>query len=269
MQGNGFERIYAIMYNRDEIKKRAALAVYCRRPETKPVKTRLARDIGSKAARLFYSACLESLRHDLRILRRSFDIAICPSDEKDADWARNYFPMHDHVVPQIYGDLGLRIEHTDLMLRCQGYERVILVGSDAPSLPIEYLEDADKSLSRVDVILGPCSDGGVYAIGSRISLLPMRDIRWGTGAVYSGLMKKFRHEQIRVGTPSPWYDVDRVEDLARALEDLMRSPLKHRRVLGDLIEEILSSTPSDGKEPGWLFLTDASRSLHDEDGGEK
>jgi glycosyltransferase A (GT-A) superfamily protein (DUF2064 family) len=236
------------MDNGDKEKKRTVLAIYCRHPETKRVKTRLARGIGSTEARLFYSGCLESLRHDLSILQRRFDIAICPSDAKDTDWARSYFLEHDHVIPQIYGNLGLRIEHTDLTLRCQGYEKVILIGSDAPSLPIRFVEDVDNYLSRVDVVLGPCSDGGIYAIGSGITLLPMRDIPWGTEAVFSGLLEKYKHEGINVGTTSSWYDVDRMEDLAIALEDLMRSSQKHRNVLGELIGEILSSAAPHGVE---------------------
>ncbi len=257
------------MNNGDEVKDRTVLAIYCRHPGTKRVKTRLARGIGSTGARLFYSGCLESLRHDLSILSRRFDIAICPSDAKDADWAKSYFLEHDHILPQIYGNLGLRMEHTDLKLRCQGYEKVILLGSDAPSLPIRYIEDVDDFLSRVDVVFGPCSDGGVYAIGSRIALLPMRDIPWGTEAVFSGLLEKYKHEGIDVETPSSWYDVDRVEDLAMAREDLIRSSHKHRNVLGGLIGEILSSTAPYGVEPIGSSRVNTKTSSYNKNGGEE
>jgi glycosyltransferase A (GT-A) superfamily protein (DUF2064 family) len=221
-------------------KQRTILAVYCRRPDTKNVKTRLARGIGDRFARRFYAGCLESLRQDIHILRRSFDIVICPSDESDAGWAERFFPQHDRIVPQIFGGLGLRLEHTDLTLRCLGYERIILIGSDAPSLPLSYLDDIDHRLNRDEVALGPCADGGVYAIGSRITLLPMRDIPWGTEAVFIRLKERFEAKGARVGTMSTWYDVDRADDLEQVRDDLSRSPLPHRRDLGALIDGILT-----------------------------
>jgi len=256
------------MEKRTEETRRTVLAIYCRRPETKRVKTRLAKSIGANAARIFYARCLDSLRYDLKILRRNFDIAICPSDEKDEEWARDFFPDHDRIVPQIYGSLGLRIEHSDLVLRCQGYEKIIIAGSDAPSLPIGYLDDVDDYLSRADIVLGPCLDGGVYAIGSRITLLPLHDIPWGTKAVYTRLKDKFQREGIRVGTPSIWYDVDRVKDLGRVREDLARSSLGHRKALGSLVDEILSFESSADKEYFWLKETKNGKSLCKKSGGE-
>ena len=256
------------MIDRVEKDDKTALAIYCRRPKTKRVKTRLARSIGAQEARIFYAGCLDSLRQDLRILGRRFDIAICPSDEKDEDWARGFFPDQDLVIPQIYGGLGLRIEHTDLVLRCLGYDKVIIVGSDAPSLPIGYLENVDDFLSRADVVLGPCMDGGVYAIGSRITLLPLKDIPWGTKAVFTRLKEKFQREGIEVGTPSTWYDVDRVEDLGRARNDLSRSSLEHRQALGHLIDEILSLESSDEKDYFWITETKNGISLCKKSGGE-
>ena len=220
--------------------KRTVLAIYCRRPQAGRVKTRLARTIGDAAARGFYAGCLESLRHDLRILGRIFDIAVCPSDRHDAEWAARAFPEHDLVVPQIFGDLGRRLEHTDLTLRCHGYERVVLVGSDAPTLPLGYLSDIDEQFARSDVVLGPCADGGVYAIGLRVTLLPARDIPWGTEAVFTRLKGRFEEKGVRVATLPTWYDVDRADDLVRAHADLLHSPLRHRRDLGALVEGILS-----------------------------
>lgn len=229
-------------------KERTVLAVYCRRPEAERVKTRLAKTIGPQAARRFYAGCLESLRRDLNFLRKSFDIAICPSDERDTGWAAHFFPVHDHVVPQIYGDLGMRLEHTDLMLRSQGYEKVILIGSDAPSLPLGYIEDVKELLSRADIALGPCVDGGVYALGTRVTLSRVRDIPWGTDAVFTRLQDKFRREGLAVRTSTTWYDVDRAEDLVRVYGDLRRSSLNHRQSLGSMIEEILDPYFSDENE---------------------
>ncbi len=254
------------MNNRTVNKERTALAVYCRRPETKRVKTRLARTIGPDAARRFYAGCLTSLRRDLNILGKRLDIVICPSDEKDAGWAARFFPSHKHIVPQIYGDLGMRIEHTDLMLRCQGYARIILVGSDAPSLPLGYIEDVDNFLVRADVALGPCADGGVYALGSCVPLMPLDSIPWGTEAVFARLQEKFQREGFKVRTSTTWYDVDRAEDLVRVYGDLRRSSLEHRRSLGNMIEGILDPDSSDENENSWYSSVEDDTNYFDNGG---
>ncbi len=259
-----------MMTEKDD-ERRAVLAVYCRRPVLERVKTRLAAGVGHLAARRFYSGCLESLRQDLRHLRQTYDITICPSDGRDADWARDFFYMRDHVISQVLGGLGPRLEHTDMMLRDQGYDRVIFIGSDAPSLPLQYILDIDRDFSRAEVVLGPCIDGGVYAIASRVPLLPLGDVLWGTGAVYTQLIEKFRSRGMRVATLSTWYDVDRPCDLEKVYGDLVRSPLAHRRRLGALVGVILRSTKGneDDERDGWTYLSDiGTRPLERNGGGE-
>ena len=43
---------------------------------------------------------------------------------------------------------------------------VIVVSSDSPALPPEYLEQAFAELASADVVLGPAADGGYYLIGA-------------------------------------------------------------------------------------------------------
>jgi rSAM/selenodomain-associated transferase 1 len=251
----------------DEKEKRSALAVYCKCPETQRVKTRLARSIGTVAARRFYEGCLESLRDDLDELSSSFDTSICPSDPGDADWAGDYFTRHDLVIPQIKGNLGERMMQTNVTLRDYGYERVVFIGSDAPSLPVAYIEDVNKKLSVEEVVLGPCTDGGVYAIGSRVPLPPMSDIPWGTEAVFSSLMEKFRDSGTKVGTTYEWYDVDRVTDLVRAGEDLVLLPMEQKKALGNMIREILSYTASGENDKSRLSKKDIRIHIPNNNGG--
>jgi glycosyltransferase A (GT-A) superfamily protein (DUF2064 family) len=50
-----------------------------------------------------------------------------------------------------------------------GYENVVLIGSDFPVFPREFLERAFNILkkSEADLVLGPNRDGGYYLIGMR------------------------------------------------------------------------------------------------------
>src|SRR5687768_5564995 len=45
-----------------------------------------------------------------------------------------------------------------------GMDRVVLIGSDNPTLPKEIVEEACARLGDHDVVIGPSSDGGYYLI---------------------------------------------------------------------------------------------------------
>ena len=51
-------------------------------------------------------------------------------------------------------------------LSVSGADAVVIVGSDSPSLPPEYLEQAFAELREADLVLGPAADGGYYLIGA-------------------------------------------------------------------------------------------------------
>ena len=44
---------------------------------------------------------------------------------------------------------------------------VVIVGSDSPTLPCEFVEQAYQMLDHADCVLGPATDGGYYLIGMR------------------------------------------------------------------------------------------------------
>ena len=49
----------------------------------------------------------------------------------------------------------------------RGAERVVLVGSDSPSLPAAYIDEGLALLREKEVVLGPSTDGGYYLVGRR------------------------------------------------------------------------------------------------------
>src|SRR5260221_12470986 len=57
----------------------------------------------------------------------------------------------------------------------------ILVGSDIPTLSVQYLRDADQALAQGDdVVIGPAEDGGYVLVGlSRCDPELFRGIPWG------------------------------------------------------------------------------------------
>jgi glycosyltransferase A (GT-A) superfamily protein (DUF2064 family) len=52
-----------------------------------------------------------------------------------------------------------------LFLESSKYEKTILIGSDIPSLTKDIITDAEYSLLKKDIVIGPSTDGGFYLIG--------------------------------------------------------------------------------------------------------
>jgi len=61
-----------------------------------------------------------------------------------------------------------------------GARRVIVMGTDCPSIDEALLESAFDALDHVDLIFGPAADGGYYLVGlSRPCPAIFRNIEWG------------------------------------------------------------------------------------------
>ena len=95
------------------------------------------------------------------------------------------------------------------------YERVILVGSDCPSIDAAYLDAALRGLDNYPLVLGPAQDGGYVLVGARqVSMAMFRDVAWGTAQVYEQTAQRLCQEGLK-WHELPWLaDVDRPEDLA-------------------------------------------------------
>jgi rSAM/selenodomain-associated transferase 1 len=107
----------------------------------------------------------------------------------------------------------------------EGFERVVLIGSDNPTLPAEPIEQACAALDTHDVSLGPTSDGGYYLIAMRGPYLEMFEaIEWSTSRVAAQTLARARQLGLRVHAVAEWYDVDCPADLDRLRRELTAAP---------------------------------------------
>jgi rSAM/selenodomain-associated transferase 1 len=120
------------------------------------------------------------------------------------------------VTPQGEGDLGQRMQaFFERSLR--EADRVVLIGSDSPDLPSEYLTSALDALETHDVVLGPAADGGYYLVGAARRVPPIFDgIAWSTPAVWQQTMERLQSAGVAWHELPTWYDVDDEQGL-RAL----------------------------------------------------
>jgi glycosyltransferase A (GT-A) superfamily protein (DUF2064 family) len=117
-------------------------------------------------------------------------------------------------------NLNERLSAALLSVQEQGYEQVTAINSDSPALPAAFLIQAYQELDdpAIDVVLGPCADGGYYLIGwKRPYPNLVRDVPMSTPTVLADTVALALGAGLQVATLPPWYDVDDAADLSRML----------------------------------------------------
>jgi rSAM/selenodomain-associated transferase 1 len=141
-------------------------------------------------------------------------------------------------------DLGERLENAFRAAFEEGVNRIVVVGSDSPTVPLECIEEAFDELTRHDVVIGPALDGGYYLLGSsRFVPELFRDISWGGPKV----LQETDEALIRTGRSVlhliPWYDIDTDEDLVRLREEITFFERQEPDLIPRLVDAVLPDEP--------------------------
>ena len=192
---------------------REALVVMAKVPVSGEVKTRLTPPFSpNEAAELFRCFFLDAMELARRV--KNSDVVLCYT----ADDALDAFPVSgisgSECIPQGEGDLGARMRRAFETLLDRGYSKVVLIGTDMPTLPLDYIEEAFTLLDEHPVVLGPAMDGGYYLLGLRTMIPEIFDgIDWRTSQVLQQTSERLVRRDIQPVCLLPWYDVDNAAEV--------------------------------------------------------
>jgi len=201
-----------------------ALAIFAKAPIPGQVKTRLCPPLTpDEAATLHGSFVLDILERTkiaASTLKLPLDryLACAPSA------THVFFKIMEErqgvkLLDQAGGDLGSRMNQAFSTLFAQGYRQVLLIGTDVPTLPLDYFKEALTSLETHDVVLGPAFDGGYYLIGlKRTAPELFADMPWSTDQVLRLTQEKAAGIGLKASLIRPWRDVDTLADLEAFIE---------------------------------------------------
>ncbi len=193
-------------------------------PVPSKVKTRFTPPLKPEAASYLYqNFLLDKIEQVKNIEARRF---ISYTPQTSLAFFRSITPAGFSLISQEGADLGERLANVSKGLFAQGAEKVVMLDSDTPNLPTAYIKEALSLLDEVDVVLGPCEDGGYYLIGMR-SFMPelFTGIPWSTSRVAELTIMKAHELGLTVSLLHRWYDIDTAIDLRRLKKD-MDSPSK-------------------------------------------
>lgn len=197
-----------------------ALLVIAKRPAAGQTKTRLSPPLSLEQAAALYECFL---RDTLDLARRVPNVTrlinYLPND------AEHYFhalaPDYELLL-QTGQDLGERLDFALTHCLQNGFDRAVIMDSDSPTLPADYVVQAFNVLEDADVVLGPCVDGGYYLIGlKKPQPRLLLQVKMSTPFVVRDTLEIARQENLKTVLLPEWFDVDTVTEL-----DQLRSALE-------------------------------------------
>jgi len=192
----------------------SCLLFFVRNPERGDVKTRLAATLGQKAARDLYCCFILDMLSALE--STGFPIIICYYPADALDELERIVGQGYAFQPQHGEDLGEKMKNGMMDSFAQGFDPVIVIGSDIPDLPAVFIQESIVALETYDSVIGPAFDGGYYLIGfKRESFLPeaFQGIEWGMDSVLTRTLAVLRDKQRTAYLLPPLPDIDTLEDL--------------------------------------------------------
>ena len=176
------------------------LIIFARKPELGKVKTRLAKDIGTKKA--------------LEIYTQLLDQSITISNQVDAEiklyWSEKvelgvgYFQKGKELGVRMYNALRDEINAN----------KVCLIGTDTPSITSSIIDNAFRSLDEYDMVFGPSKDGGYYLVA--IKELPNKELflnkSWSHQNVLNDALNTCKELALKVKLMPTLLDIDTVDD---------------------------------------------------------
>lgn len=212
------------------------LLVVAKQPAAGQAKTRLSPPLTPEQSASLYECFLRDTLDLMRAVE-GVERVVCHLTEDSRSYFQQMAP--DMQLRCQHGDsLGERLDHLLTESLAAGSDRAVVMDSDSPTLPPQYLAQAFDLLEDVDVVLGPTHDGGYYLIGmKRPQPQLLREVQMSTPHVLDDTLRRAEALGLTVGQLPRWYDIDIADDL-------------------NLLEQELFGASSDGGAPAtreWLL----------------
>lgn len=189
--------------------------LFARTPVAGRVKSRLWTHLTPEQACQLHWACTQDtaalLNHALPQLSKWLFL----SDAPKADIS---LPSGFRCAVQEGASLGDRMAAAFTGAFASGARRVVIFGSDSPTLPERIPQQAFDALHDSDLVLGPTEDGGYYLIGCRrFDPHLFQSVEWSTPRTLQQTLANAERLGLRTTVLQRWFDLDEWKDVERLL----------------------------------------------------
>lgn len=183
--------------------------MFVKEPKLGFVKTRLAKSCGDKFTLNLYLLFVEDMIYTLQGSKSDFKLCA----NSNLELINKNFGHFDNFL-QCEGDLGIKMQNAFEQKFAQGYEKIIIIGSDIPQITNKLISQSFTKLNTHDAVLGSSLDGGYYLIGFNKNTFygrVFKDIKWSTKEVLKQTLQKLNDKNIYL--LKELNDIDNIDDL--------------------------------------------------------
>jgi len=200
-----------LWWNYSIIMETNKLIIFVKNPIQGKVKTRLAAEIGEAPALEIYKTLLKHT-HQVATNTQEVSISVYYADFVNNNDLWNNF---DKKL-QEQQDLGSRMNHAIKSEMENGFQNIIIIGSDCLEINPQHIQKAFLSLKTNDIVIGPAEDGGYYLIGLK-SLIPdiFKNKKWSTDTVFIDTIEDINRLNLKHMILETLCDIDTKKDLDR------------------------------------------------------
>jgi hypothetical protein len=197
-----------------KINSSRCIIFFVKAPVFGAVKTRLAMDCGAMAALDLYKAFVSDILDLISSVDASLRIFYHP--EKHGSLVKDWIGGRGRLYAQKGSDLGERMHDAFIRMSAEGFEQMLLIGSDIPEIDKPIISGAFSMLKVSPAVIGPAGDGGYYLIGFRSNTLfpeAFSGIDWGTAMVMEKTLERFAQNRMDPAIVPMVRDIDTGADL--------------------------------------------------------
>ena len=219
-----------------------ALIVFLKYPETKKVKTRLAKNIGIRQAAELYRE-MASFIADSFSGQKEWETFFFYTPEKRKKEVLEWLGDRDAFFFAQEGEsLGQRMSNSFGKCFSLGFRNVAIIGTDCVMITKEDVETAFSLLSggEFEAVLGPATDGGYYLLGlCRKTNALFEDMQWSSARVFKETEERMRENDLHHAVMRELTDIDEEKDIS------VKEIMKRDTELARRLERVLSKSKKD------------------------
>ncbi len=196
-----------------------AVIIMAKYPQAGKVKTRLHPFLTFDQCAGIAAAFLQDTINKVNLVCSNPILAYSPPEKTDA--LKKLLPSQSICIEQTGRDLGERMFNAFKFAFDGNLVSVVMIGTDSPTFPPDFITQAFENLMDSDVVLGETEDGGFYLIGLRVlSKAIFENVNWSSTETFRQTTQNIENVGLKCSFLPVWFDVDFPADLKRLRKEL-------------------------------------------------
>ncbi|MBA3600641.1 MAG: TIGR04282 family arsenosugar biosynthesis glycosyltransferase [Acidobacteria bacterium] len=199
------------------------IVIMAKIPIAGTVKTRLHPLLSVEQSATLAECLLRDTVNKAKFLSNELIIAYTPVEKLDVLLA---ILSNEQIFTEQKGaNLGDKMFHAFEFAFSRNSDAVVMIGTDSPTFPAQFITQAFEMLPETDAVLGETADGGFYLLGLRkLKKEIFETVEWSSPKTFEQTARNIENLDLKLSLLPNWYDVDTPDDLKRLKKDLSKNP---------------------------------------------